>query len=209
MEQIDQEEKGIQLDTKERPAEWTEEQEKDASAYVQDTLEESLRQAYESLEEDVIMPLHVQFHIEPISWQLEHIFVVPVLTRKAVQKDPSLQGTYRKMEETFQANGDFGEIRSMAERLVEQTQNAEGRTLLADLSILCRERFTIKRKQSDDDENDGSSGKLLVQGSTGDHQATHLVRFEMEMKHDDNGNKVPGDWQIIDWDDMLEGNVWH
>lgn len=216
METVDKGDDGIVLDTKEQhssqeeeeddgvsSSSWTEEQEREAQAYVEKTLESSLSKMYDSIDWS---SFRVRLAVQPVSWRLEHIFVVPVLSRDAVCRDPALKGAYRRIEETYQENRDLGEIRRLAEELVETTSNAEGRTLLADLSVLCNESFLVQHRTTGDivqgEEEDEERQEPLRQSRL----ATHLVRFEMDLQR---GTSKAPQWQIIDWDDMLDGNVWY
>jgi len=71
---------------------------------------------------------------------------------------------------------------------------------------------------------DAGTGKV-VQGMTGNiskagniqeskqlegENVTHLVRFEMPtFRGAEPSERELGSWKIIDWDDLLHGNVWH
>ena len=70
-------------------------------------------------------------------------------------------------------------------------------TIICDVSIQCLEVFAIK------DKNTGA----IVSGSTEPEEVSHLVRFEVVANMD--GTRHLGSWRIVDWDDMLNGNVWY
>ena len=86
---------------------------------------------------------------------------------------------------------------------------------MAQVSIQCKEIFCVR---------DVVTGDIL-QGHCGDvirpRDVTHLVRFEMVLRetlvddnskgqnneYDDDWEVEIGRWQITDWDDLLDGNV--
>jgi len=71
--------------------------------------------------------------------------------------------------------------------------------LVAQVLIRCREVFCIK---------DCDTGKI-VQGFDDimPRDVPHLVRFEMVVRESTDDELEIGRWQIVDWDDLLEGNI--
>ena len=158
----------------------------------------------------------VFFYLQPISSRLEHIFLVPSLTRDDVHQNESLRGAYQAIEHSFHDTGDMQLVSDMAEDLTRRVQHGGSkRSLIMDVSIDCLERFWVKQHESkeDNDENNDNSG-VIIQGEECEEgeekHVTHLVRFEMVTKKGRNrGERELGSWYIIDVDDMLNGNVWH
>eukprot|EP00984_Skeletonema_dohrnii_P028354 scaffold18322_cov96-Skeletonema_dohrnii-CCMP3373.AAC.6 len=73
-------------------------------------------------------------------------------------------------------------------------------TIIAQVSIHCREVFCVK---------DVATGEIL-QGydDQNPRDVTHLVRFEIVVEDELEPELKVGRWQITDWDDLLDGNVW-
>ena len=140
-----------------------------------------------------------------IDYKLESAFVVPMFTRQDVKKNPKLKGAYQAIEQEFATSANVQLVREMGEQLAKETDFSGNRVIIADVSIQCMESLQIFNK---DDE--------LIQGTKDAQPVTHLVRFEMVTnKEQDETNdittsgRIITNWKIIDWDDMLDGNVWH
>ena len=172
----------------------SEEQAAESAAYVDKTLEKTLVDMYRSLDGPAWI---VQLRMEPISWKLENIFPMPVLTRELTERKPSFKGYHTQMERIWREEQDLNKVTEMARSLKEAAEHTKGRTLVADLSVVCEEIFFVK---------DRATGEVL-QGHDEPIRTTHLIRFE---KYSEEGEKkTQGDWKIVDWDDMLEGNRWY
>ena len=80
-------------------------------------------------------------------------------------------------------------------------EDTSTRTVIADVVIKCTEFFQVK---------DALTG-TIIQGMEDEREGDeviHVVRFEVVTEKEDGGRKI-GSWKIIDFDDMLNGNVFH
>jgi len=173
------------------------EEKESAEELAKAALEEELRILYKSVDPTAI---NIKLKVQPLEWQLENAFLIPLLTRELVEENPSLRGSYQAIEQEFSKTGSVQKVREMGEQLAKDVGFGGSRTVIAEVSIRCLESFQVRDNQTGD----------VIQGSESEEEeVTHLVRFEMVTSRDDHGGRVPGNWQIIDWDDLLEGNVWH
>lgn len=193
----------------------TEEDEEVLSEYAKSMIEESLLQLYPKQQSFLgkQSSYRVHFQLKPISSRLENAFLVPSLTRDDVKASPDLVGSYSEIEEEWKKSQSMSNLRDMAEELHKKTDHGGAkRSIIVDVSVDCLEMFQVR---------DGETGEI-VQGygygkdesevgtTVKEDAVTHLVRFEVEtMKGDKPGERILGSWQIIDIDDMLNGNVWH
>ena len=193
----------------------------ETNALVEAMLEEDLLAVYQNLDPTKIQ---IKFKMQPISCQFESALVVPMFTRQHVKQNPSLKGAYQKIEAEFVDSGSVQKVREMAEKLHKQAGSTGERALIAEVSIDCMESLEVY---------DAESGALIQEGSfpvtdsdsssvgddgekkgDGDEQqmqsVQHLVRMEMvTSRAAEPGTRCMGSWKITDWDDFLEGNVWH
>jgi hypothetical protein len=197
MESIDKDDKGIDVDTSLLDASsigdqhWTDEQSKEQQAFVQGTLEENLRSKYSVIDRSVY---DVALKVQPLNYRLEHAYFIPIITRETCRRDPKLKALYEDLDKASPTNGD--DIRSQILALVERSGTTRHTiTIVADVSVECQERFVI---------TDKATG-TIVAGQDQEHVVVHLVRFEMLVTK----LRTFGKWIISDWDDMLDGNVWH
>jgi hypothetical protein len=200
MESIDKEDDGIEIDTSKLDllsTEWTDEKSQEATGYVDSMLEETLRSKYAAID---LSQYDFKLKLQPLNYELEHAYVIPVLTRDAVARDPSLLQLYQQLDESIIANASsYDEVKNQVEELIEKAGNSRQTfTLVVDVSIECLEDFAVTEKDS---------GQVVAGQVADQEQQTvlHLVRFEMLI------TKIHtlGSWIISDWDDMLDGNVWH
>ncbi len=80
--------------------------------------------------------------------------------------------------------------------------DAYTRTVIADVMIKCSEFFQVQ---------DAPTG-IMLQGmgdERGEAEVLHTVRFEVVTEKSEDGGRKIGSWRIIDFDDMLDGNVFH
>jgi hypothetical protein len=73
-------------------------------------------------------------------------------------------------------------------------------TIVAQVSIQCDEVFVVRDTETGD----------IVQGDANGNvnDVTHLVRFEIVVDMNaETGEVGIGNWQITDWDDLLDGNM--
>lgn len=219
MSEIDKDDEGIKIDTqslsvaavdeqqkeseeKEEPKtieselEWSDEIASEMKAYVERTLEQSLRTKYDDID---TTSFDLVLSVQPIFHGLQSAYVIPVLTRESSTKDPALKETYRELDKAIaERTATYDEIEQMVHELRSKSENPGARTIVADVIVACKERFLIKDKQTGE----------IVQGSEEDQDVVHLVRFEMETSKGNDGRRF-GDWKITDWDDLLEGNLFY
>lgn len=71
--------------------------------------------------------------------------------------------------------------------------------IVAQVLVRCKEVFCIK---------DCDTGEI-IQGYNDamPRDVPHLVRFEMVVRESSYEGLEIGRWQIVDWDDLLEGNI--
>lgn len=199
LQDIDKDEDGITFEHNGKlNKNWSEEQGEEAEKFLEGILEENLRNLYKNID-----PLSIElvFRMKPIDFRFENAFVVPMLSRDLVKKEPSLKGAYSAiLRQEILTPDDFSNARQMAEKLAKDTKFNGLRTIIADVSINCLETFQVR---------DTSSGELVA-GSEEAVEVTHLVRFEVtRFRKEKDPEKQLGSWTIIDWDDLLEGNIWH
>jgi hypothetical protein len=76
-------------------------------------------------------------------------------------------------------------------------------TVIAQVLITCDEVFSV---------TDVATG-MIMQGNGDKQRVSHLVRLEVSVKEHispDGGKPLfeIGSWQIVDWDDLEDGNIW-
>lgn len=79
------------------------------------------------------------------------------------------------------------------------------RTLIAEVSVDCLETLQV----FDAETGELIQGNVDEDGTAKEKEVQHLVRMEMATSRGPEGGRLLGSWQVIDIDDMLEGNVWH
>jgi len=200
-------------------------------------LQRNLRQLYQSAHEhhrssSFSSQINIILRTLPQSATIESMFPIFGLSRSLVEDHPNLRHTYRNLykrlqqqnKESMLANNgkrlnpiEVGKyIMESLEEILERSANLsnDGKasiTIVAQVSIHCKEIFCVK---------DMVSGEVLQGYEDGEpRDVTHLVRFEMVVKEtmvssedDDESNDGKweleiGRWQISDWDDLLDGNV--
>jgi hypothetical protein len=134
--------------------------------------------------------------MKPISSKIENIFSVS-FTRKAVEEDADLAAKGRKIRYAAHVDRNPVEASRILKDLDEKGKSIFLMTIICDVSIQCLETFSVKDK---------STG-TIVSGSTEPEEVSHLVRFEITTNLDET--RRLGSWRIVDWDDLLEGNVWY
>jgi len=198
MAKIDKEDGGIDIDTSKldnESFEWTDEKSEHAKDYVKGTLQETLLSQYAPFDRTTH---DLQLKIQPMSYELEHAFVIPVITREAIAKDSTLLDLYHDLDQSIIANSSsYDDVKEQVEDLIQKSGGSRTTfTLVVDLSVECREQFCVTEKES---------GKVVQGSKDGENVVLHLVRFEMVLTK----LQTFGSWIISDWDDMLDGNVWH
>lgn len=181
-------------------------------------LQQSLRTLYQSARQHSHPnKINIVLRTQPQSAVIESMFPVFGLSRSLVQNHPNLQHAYRNIAKEIQRKENEVEKKldpiqvgkivmngflTLMDQSAKLSTDGKGViTIIAQVSIKCHEIFCVK---------DVDSGEML-QGDGQARDVTHLVRFEIVLK--ENFDKGPWDmetgrWQITDWDDLLEGNVW-
>jgi len=184
-------------------------------------LQRDLRQLYKSARKHSLSTKNnVLLRMQPQFARIESMFPVFGLNRQLVQDHPALRHSYRNLVRNLQRkhkeaqlagrkrlnpievishiNGDLNELIDSTAKLTNDGKAVT--TIIAQVSIQCREVFCVR---------DLESGEI-VQGDTDGQprDVTHLVRFEICIKDSQEGDFEIGRWQITDWDDLLDGNVW-
>ena len=181
-------------------------------------LQQSLRNLYQSARQHTHPnKINIVLRTQPQSAVIESMFPVFGLSRSLVQNHPNLRHAYRNIAKEIQRKeSEVGKkldpiqvgkiVMNGFLTLMDQSAklSTDGKgviTIIAQVSIKCHEIFCVK---------DVDSGEML-QGDGQARDVMHLVRFEIVLK--ENFEKGPWDmeigrWQITDWDDLLEGNVW-
>eukprot|EP00978_Attheya_sp_CCMP212_P005377 scaffold12028_cov50-Attheya_sp.AAC.3 len=174
-------------------------------------LESKMRHLYKGAYKHGKSTMQVQLRIQPVGAKLTSLFLVPFLTRDGVEQTPALRHAYRNIGEHLEKKAielerdlsfveGVEEINKHGSKLLRKVEKSDGgveSTLVAQVSIQCLERFSV---------TDKGTGKVL-QGDGKENQVQHLVRFEMAVSTYRDGTKNIGKWQITDWDDLLDGNV--
>lgn len=189
---------------------------------LQDMLETNLQSIYHSAHSAAKSKLQIHLECQPKSAHLISLFSVPLLTREEVRQDPSLQNLYpdlyhklllKAMEEMERSDGrktslswrdTYGEIREFVEDKV-GNQDDEGviqMTVVAQAVIECDEVFYVRDVESGEIVQGDDDGKMK--------EVLHQVRFEMVVDWDWQRREMhTGNWQITDWDDLLDGNIYY
>jgi len=151
--------------------------------------------------------LRIRLHLRPVHCAISNIFVMPSFTRELVRRDPELANILTKSLKKAgvgQDNMNITNLPKVMGSLEESLAGREGhlesmdRTVVVYASITCVEVFTVR-------DNNGN----ITQGSDTIKEVVHTVQFEMPVTgNEETGMQELGHWQITDWDDMLNGNVW-
>ena len=159
--------------------------------------------------------MEINLQSKPKEARLQSLFVFPFLTRKEVEDHLHLKHSYRNIVKAIQTKTmeagrelNFYEIGNVvAEELDHLSAKQMGRnssgnmqiTIMAQVSIQCDEVFKVVDTEIGDVVQGDKDGKV--------NDVTHLVRFEMVVDLTKEGEVQLGTWQITDWDDLLDGNM--
>ena len=185
-------------------------------------LQHNLRQLYQSAREHSLpSDVNIVLKTEPVRAEIESIFPIFGLSRSLVQDHPNLRHSYRNLAKLIERKQkekllegkqklNFFELATIITQGLDDLMETSAKlteddghgliTIIAQVSIHCREVFCVK---------DVTTGEIL-QGYADENprDVTHLVRFEMVVKDSPEEELLLGRWQISDWDDLLDGNVW-
>ena len=95
---------------------------------------EALRSKYADID---LSQYDFKLKLQPLNHVIEHAYVIPVLTRDAVARDPSLLQLYQQLDESIIANAaSYDEVKNQVEELIEKAGNSRQTfTLVVDISI--------------------------------------------------------------------------
>ncbi len=194
-------------------------------------LQRNLRQLYQSARDHSLpSDVNIVLKTEPVRAQIVSMFPVFGLSRSLVQDHPNLCHSYRNLAKRIdrkdkekqlegKEKASFFEIAKiimqgmddLMENSAKLSDDGNGLiTIVAQVSIHCREVFCVK---------DVATGEVL-QGNPDENprDVVHLVRFEIVIRDtflskeaqafERKPELLVGRWQITDWDDLLDGNVW-
>mmetsp|Transcript_3750 Transcript_3750/g.7876 ORF Transcript_3750/g.7876 Transcript_3750/m.7876 type:complete len:457 (+) Transcript_3750:128-1498(+) len=192
-------------------------------------LQRNLRQLYQSAREHSNpSKVNIVLRTVPQSAQIESMFPVFGLSRSLVDNHPNLRHTYRNLRKGLERRNKeavlsgrrglnplevgkyaMNSLNEVLERSAKLAGDGNASiTLVAQVSINCKEIFCVR---------DVESGEIIQgHGDAQPRDVTHLVRFEMVIKEklvaadepeDGDWEMQIGRWQISDWDDILDGNV--
>jgi hypothetical protein len=186
---IESDENGIILDTSVMipNSEWTSSISNDAMQFSRNTVNEKLLSHYKSID---ISQIDVKLNMKIMDTYLESIFLLP-FTRSQISEEPSIRKAYRAMLLAKRENSPH--LSALKDDMLRNARLLSSCTILADVSILCLEKFQVKNKTTGE----------LIQGQDAEETRIvyHLVRFEKD--------SVEDAWKVVDYDDTLEGNVWY
>ncbi|KAL3790039.1 hypothetical protein HJC23_011395 [Cyclotella cryptica] len=170
--------------------------------YLNSMMDKTLLARYQLVDKNAI---HLKLSIRPTSANLQHMFAIPLLTREIVERKPHLKGGYLRIEKEFEETKSYDRVREMTYALADEVgRDNFQRTVVAEAAIRCLEFFQVK---------DATTGEILrgMQDGEEEEEVVHVVRFEVvtDKRQDGGPGREVGNWKIIDWDDLLEGNVFH
>lgn len=210
-------------DTEDDPKE-TESEDDDVVPEYEYMMEEKLRKLYEASHEFGKDSMRIILQTEPVHCELVSLLFIPYITRQAVHDAPSLKHSFKNMfreVEKKRINPETGEPINFVQLVREAFKTFEvyvnsraqfnrddgyasmESTVIAQVLITCDEVFSV---------TDVATG-MIMQGNGKKQRVSHLVRLEVPIKEripPDGGKPLfeVGSWQIVDWDDLEDGNIW-
>ena len=179
--------------------------------YLTSMIDKNLLERYQLVDKDSI---HLKLNVKIGSVQIMNIFAIPLLTREIVEQKPHLKGGYLRIEKEFEETKSYDRVKEMTFALAEDIGKENfRRTVVIEVAIHCEEIFQIRDKDTGELLRDNMETEVEpMKNRTDDevNQVVHTVRFEVVTdKKDDGKGREVGNWKIIDWDDMLDGNTFH
>mmetsp|Transcript_103 Transcript_103/g.213 ORF Transcript_103/g.213 Transcript_103/m.213 type:complete len:395 (-) Transcript_103:49-1233(-) len=210
-------------DTVETEAE-NNEKDDETSPEIDYMMEKKLRKLYEASHDFGKDQMKIVLQTEPVHCELVSLLFIPYITRQAVNDAPSLKHSFRNMSRQVEKKRldsetgqpiNFVQLVREAFRIFEEYANSRARfnpdegyaemesTVIAQVLITCDEVFSV---------TDVATG-MIMQGNGKQQRVFHLVRLEVPVKEhisQDGGKPLfeIGSWQIVDWDDLEDGNIW-
>ena len=94
-----------------------------SSPHLASMIEKNLLQQYESFArrvKDDPQRYQLKLSVRPFEWSVESLFIVPLLSRKAVEENPELEGGYQAIEREFASSKSYSRIKEMTYDLAEK-----------------------------------------------------------------------------------------
>ena len=93
------------------------------SSHLASMIEKNLLEKYESFARTVAENpdrYQLKLSVRPLEWSLQSLFIVPLLSRKAVEEKPHLKGGYQAIEREFASSKSYSRIKEMTYDLAEK-----------------------------------------------------------------------------------------
>lgn len=185
--------------------ETNDEEHKKFSNRVEDMVGRPLRNLFQSAHESGRDQLRVILETKPVYSTFFRLYAVPFHTRRQVEENPSLIKTlYNNGKPEW--NTLFDTLQSHTLELLER-DGAVDTTIVAEVCIFCDEKFQVL---------DAETGVVLQgpEGVPATQRVLHMVTFEMTSTIRVAENfpyfkTEPGNWHIIDIDDLVSTKKWY
>jgi len=191
---------------------------------VEYMMEENLRKLYQSAHDSGKDQMQIVLQTKPIKASLQSILWIPFLSRSLVEQRPELRQSFMKLAEELESHekklgrpisqfeamkvgGAFAEALAGASMQHFDDKHIWESTLIAQVLVECDEVFSVTDLRTNQVIQGHADGKV--------RRVSHLVRLEnkMETHLPENAARASahyvGSWQITDWDDLLDGNLWY
>ena len=169
-------------------------------------------------------PYQIRLETHPLFARIDGIYIVPGVTRENANAKPNLVGSWDKIWVNYKKSGSFHQY---VQDIINLFQEASGTsehmdvTIVMNVSILCDELFQVRDLESGqviqgqttfssdvdtntDTDADANDSSLKPQN------VIHEVQFEkvFRMNLKTSQFHMHQSWQITDWDNLLNGNIW-
>jgi hypothetical protein len=169
-------------------------------------VEKKLRSLYESASQCGKEQIQVRLECKPTGdSSVINLFVFPFLSRRAMKREPGLKSKYEELLSIMAVSPQsaFSVYKDLIQDY--QDKGQVDSTVICQVLVECDEVFFVK---------DLSTGATIQGYDDGKFRKVwHLIRMEMVVEtHPANGfilpfEHRPGNWQITDIDDLLDGNL--
>jgi hypothetical protein len=186
---------------------------------IDDMIEENLKELYQSAHASGRQNLQITLQTKPVGAKFMSCFWIPYLTRQEVKTKPAMRRCFHNVRAQIESELEALEapstmdaykliMRELEEFSKRQTTDNEHystveSTVVALIQVECDEVFSVVDLET----------QQVLQGHADQkvRRVQHVVRLEQVTKwimHDTQGFYVEnGPWQITDWDDLLDGNI--
>jgi len=167
-------------------------------------LEKNLVDVYKNAITNAKKRYQIRLQTRPLFGKLVSINFIPL---SRLHDTPDIKRNYRKLLKKLESLENNESVTSVDEEILELSATIQKRgapfhsTIIAQVSFQCKEIFWVKEIET---------GQVIQ----GDEQnlekdVVHMVRFEIPITHYDSKMHLweSGSWQITDWDDLIDGNV--